>query len=176
MSATISRSQVEDFLYHEAALLDAWRLDEWLTLLTPDAIYRVPSNDRPRGDPKDTLFLIADNIERIHARVVRLKDPDAHAEHPHSRTRRLITNVRLIEASDSLKVESIKVESIKVEANFSVHRFRRDGGHREYVGHYCYELRLTTGEKAPGGLKIARREAVLDPHELGSLGLVSFIL
>jgi len=24
------RSEVEDFLFHEAALLDEWRLDEWL--------------------------------------------------------------------------------------------------------------------------------------------------
>ena len=30
----ISRAQIEDFLYHEAALLDAWRLDEWMALLT----------------------------------------------------------------------------------------------------------------------------------------------
>ena len=48
----IGRAQVEDFLYHEAALLDAWRLDEWLELLTEDATYRVPSNDRPASDPK----------------------------------------------------------------------------------------------------------------------------
>ena len=32
-----SRAEVEDFLYHEAALLDEWRLDEWLALLTDDA-------------------------------------------------------------------------------------------------------------------------------------------
>ena len=27
------REEVEDFLYQEAALLDEWRLDEWLALL-----------------------------------------------------------------------------------------------------------------------------------------------
>jgi p-cumate 2,3-dioxygenase beta subunit len=158
----ISRAQVEDFLYAEAALLDEWHLDEWLALLTPDAIYRVPSNDRPVSDPKDTLFLIADNIDRVRARITRLKDPEAHAEYPHSRTRRLITNVRILEQSSS---------SVSVTANFSVHRFRRDGSHREYVGHYRYELR-------PEGasFRIARREAILDPLELGSLGLISFIL
>jgi 3-phenylpropionate/cinnamic acid dioxygenase small subunit len=58
-----------------------------------------------------------------------------------------------------------------VEANFSVYRFRRDESIRNYVGHYRFELRLF-GER----LKIARREAILDPMELGSLGLVSFIL
>src|SRR4051794_7852791 len=91
-AATITRGEVEDFLYREAALLDAWQLDDWLTLLTDDAYYRVPSNDQPQGDPANTLFLIADDIVRIRARVRRLKDPHAHAEHPRSRTRRVISN------------------------------------------------------------------------------------
>jgi p-cumate 2,3-dioxygenase beta subunit len=157
-----TRAEVEDFLYAEAALLDAWKLDEWLVLLTENAIYRVPSNDRPESDPKDALFLVADNIERIRARVTRLKDKSAHAEYPPSRTRRLITNVRIVGREDGL---------VRVEANFSVHRFRRDGSHREFVGRYRYRLK-----EAGGSLKIARREAILDPLELGSLGLVSFIL
>src|SRR5260221_10016765 len=99
----ITRTDVEEFLYHEAALLDEWRLDEWLALLTDDAKYRVPSNDARDGDPADTLFTIADDIQRIRARVRRLKDPHAHAEFPHSRTRRLITNVRMV--SDTISGE-----------------------------------------------------------------------
>ena len=43
----VTRAEVEDFLYHEAALLDDWRLDEWLGLLTDDAAYYVPPNDKP---------------------------------------------------------------------------------------------------------------------------------
>ena len=31
-----TRAEVEDFLFHESALLDAWNLDEWLTLFDPD--------------------------------------------------------------------------------------------------------------------------------------------
>ena len=31
--APVTRSEVEDFFYAEAALLDAWDLDGWLTLL-----------------------------------------------------------------------------------------------------------------------------------------------
>ncbi len=160
--AEISRAAVEDFLFAEAALLDAWKLDEWLELLAPEAIYRVPSNDRPESDPRDALFLVADNIDRIRARVTRLKDRSAHAEYPPSRTRRLITNVRIVGREGAL---------VRIEANFSVHRFRRDGSHREYVGQYRYGLRETGG-----ALKIERREAILGPHELGDLGLVSFIL
>jgi p-cumate 2,3-dioxygenase beta subunit len=158
----VTRQQVEDFLYEEAALLDAWRLDEWLALLTDDAVYRVPSNDRPDADPKDALFLIADDIHRIRARVTRLKDRSAHAEQPPSRTRRMIANVRII---------GRKGPALDVEANFIVHRFRREEQIREYVGRYRYELRAEGGK-----LRIARRDAVIDAMELGSLASVSFIL
>jgi p-cumate 2,3-dioxygenase beta subunit len=157
----VTRSEVEDFLYHEAALLDAWKLDEWLALLTHDARYHVPSNDAPEGDSAQTLFLIADDIHRIRGRVARLKDPQAHAEFPHSRTRRLITNVRIVAGGDELRVE----------ANFCVYRFRRDERIGVYVGRYRYRLRVV--DRA---LRIALREAILDAHELGGLGAVSFIL
>ena len=156
----IGRAEVEDFLYHEAALLDAWRLDEWLELLTEDATYRVPSNDRPQSDPKSALFTIADDIRRIRARVARLKDPHAHAESPRSRARRLISNVRLVEQSPLL-----------VEANFVIYRFRGNEDVRQYVGRYRYTL-----ERRDGKLKIKTREAILDAMELASLGTVSFIL
>jgi p-cumate 2,3-dioxygenase subunit beta len=161
-AADVTRAQVEDFLYREAALLDEWRLDEWLALLTDDARYQVPSNDRPDAEPGTALFTIADDISRIRARVTRLKDKNAHAEHPHSRTRRIIANVRIV-ARES--------EELQVEANFVVYRFRRDERIREYVGRYRYRLRVESGE-----LKIARREALIDAMELGSLGSVSFIL
>ena len=156
----VTRGQIEDFLYGEAALLDAWKLDEWLALLTEDATYRVPSNDRPDADPRGTLFTIADDIARIRARVTRLNDRNAHAEFPPSRTRRLITNVRIVERNPLL-----------VEANFVVYRYRRNEDVREFVGRYRHELRVQ-GKK----ILIARREAILDAMELASLGAVSFIL
>jgi p-cumate 2,3-dioxygenase beta subunit len=158
----ITRQQVEEFLYEEAALLDAWRLDDWLKLLTDDAVYNVPSNDSPDSDSRDTLFIIADDIRRIRARVTRLKDKSAHAEYPPSRTRRSISNVRIVGRDGSL---------LKVEANFIVHRFRRNEGIRAFVGHYRYALRAEGGT-----VKIARREAIIDSMELGSLASVSFIL
>jgi p-cumate 2,3-dioxygenase beta subunit len=158
--ADVTRAEVEDFLYHEAALLDAWRLDEWLALLTDDATYRVPSNDQPESDPKSALFTIADDIRRVRARVARLKDPHAHAEFPRSRTRRLISNVRIVERSP-----------LVVEANFVVYRYRGNEDVRTYVGRYRYTL-----ESRGGALRIKAREAILDAMELASLGTVSFIL
>jgi p-cumate 2,3-dioxygenase beta subunit len=161
-AAAITRAKVEDFLYEEAALLDAWRLDDWLTLLTDDATYRVPSNDAPDSQPADALFMIADDIRRIRERVLRLKDRNAHAEFPHSRTRRLISNVRITARSG---------DELHIEANFVVYRHRRNADIRSFVGQYRHVLRVT-----PEGLRIAQRKAVLDAHELGEMGLVSFIL
>ena len=162
LAPEVTRAQVEDFLYREATLLDEWRLDDWLALLTDDARYLVPSNDRPDADPASALFTIADDASRIRARVTRLKDRNAHAEHPPSRTRRMISNVRVV---------GRERDELRVEANFVVYRFRRDERIREYVGRYRYVLRVESG-----ALRIAKREALIDAMELGSLGSVSFIL
>ncbi|HET6258408.1 MAG TPA: aromatic-ring-hydroxylating dioxygenase subunit beta, partial [Pseudonocardia sp.] len=82
---TALRSRVEDFLYAEAALLDEWRLDDWLQLLSEDARYEVPSTDRPDGRPDTTLMLISDTRPMINARVTRLNSRKAHREFPWSR-------------------------------------------------------------------------------------------
>ena len=158
----VRREDVEALFYEEAALLDAWRLDDWLGLLTPDARYLVPPNDVPDGDPRDTLFTIADDIRRIRGRVKRLNSAEAHAESPRSRTRRMVSNVRIVERGG---------DELVAEANFIVYRFRRDERIGEYVGRYRYRLRATKE-----GLRIAERRAVLDCEELGALGSVSFIL
>jgi p-cumate 2,3-dioxygenase beta subunit len=175
----VTRAEAEDFLFHEAALLDAWKLDEWLTLLTDDARYLVPSNDAPEGVAGAALFTIADDIARIRGRVARLKDPQAHAEFPHSRTRRMITNVRVVDRHSredgnpdlDPRLRGDDEDDVIVHANFTVHRFRRGGEASQYVGRYRYRLRMVDGKP-----KIALREAILDAHELGALGAVSFIL
>jgi p-cumate 2,3-dioxygenase beta subunit len=161
MSA-VNRAEVEDFLYREAALLDEWRLEEWLQLLTDDATYAVPPNDRPNADSKDTLFILADDIVRIRERIKRLMSPECHAEYPHSRTRRFVTNVRIVEQNG---------DHVTVAANFICHRYRRYERIREYTGAYRYVLKRVGGD-----LRIKDRRVVLDAHELGSLGSVSFIL
>jgi p-cumate 2,3-dioxygenase beta subunit len=158
----VTRAEVEDFLFREAALLDEWRLEEWLGLLTEDATYQVPPNDKPDGDPKDTLFILSDDIVRIRERVKRLLSPQCHAEFPHSRTRRMISNVRILEANGDL---------ITVAANFVCYRFRRHERIREFVGSYRYVLKRKDAD-----FRIRERRAVIDNHELGSLGSVSFIL
>jgi len=157
----ISRQMIEEFLYEEAALLDEWRLDEWLELLTEDATYEVPSTDTPEGDPKTTLSLVADDITRIRARVKQLLGKSAWAEHPHSRTRRLVSNVRIRE---------VQGESIAVTANFVVYRMRFEQMDT-YVGRYEYTL-VRRGD----ALKIRSRKAILDLESLRPHGKVSIIL
>jgi p-cumate 2,3-dioxygenase subunit beta len=158
----VSRSEVEDLLYREAALLDEWRLEEWLQLLTEDAAYYVPPNDSPDSDHLTTLFILADDIVRIRERVKRLMSPECHAEYPHSRTRRLISNVRIV-GEDG--------DEVRVAANFVCNRFRRYERVREYIGAYRYVLK-----RQEGALRIKERRVIIDAHELGSLGAVSFIL
>jgi p-cumate 2,3-dioxygenase subunit beta len=156
------RAEAEDFLYREAALLDEWRLEEWLSLMTEDAHYLVPPNDTPDGDPKNTLFILSDDIVRIRERIKRLMSPECHAEYPHSRTRRIVGNVRILEEAG---------DTVTVAANFICAKFRRYERVRQYVGAYRYILK-----REAGGFKIKERRVVIDAHELGSLGTVSFIL
>ncbi len=158
----VTTGEVEQFLYREAELLDAWKLDEWLSLLTDDASYYVPPTDKPEASHEDTLFIIADDRTRLKERVIRLKDPSCHVEYPPSRTRRLVTNVRVAEKDDG---------TLAVKANFVVYRNRRGGDKRAFTGEYRYVLR-----RQDGGLRIHERRAVLDAEELGELGSVSFIL
>lgn len=156
-----TRSEVEDLFYKEAALLDEWRLEEWLALLTDDAIYQVPPTDVPQGDPRNTLFIIADDALRIRSRVKQLLGKSAWAENPPSRTRRMISNVRLL-GSDG--------KNVLVTANFVVYRMRYESVDT-YVGHYAYKLARIGNE-----LRIRERRAVLDNEALRPHGKISFIL
>ena len=154
------RELVEDFLFQEAAMLDEWRLDDWVKLFTEDARYVVPTTDLPEGDPKRDLVFINDDITRLRARVARLTSRHAHREYPWSRTRRFVSNVRVEESNDA---------ELSVTANVLVYRFRSGEG-APYVGSIDYVLRRDGGD-----LRIAYRRAVLDLEALSWHGAVSII-
>ncbi len=160
-SAELARSDIEDFLFMEAALLDEWRLEEWLDLFDEECLYEVPAPDQPDADPAETFALIHDRRPMLEQRVIRLKKPTAHAEYPHSRTRRLIGNVRIVERSDT---------ALTVAANFAVFRVRH-GVEVTYTGRYHYVLTAT-----PQGLRIRHRKATLDQDVLDPQGKISIIL
>ena len=154
------REQVEDFLFREAALLDDWRLDEWVDLFTDDGRYIVPTTDLPDGDPQRDLVFIDDDITRLRARAVRLNSRHAHREYPWSRTRRFVSNVRVEETANG---------ELRVSSNVLVYRFRAGEG-APYVGSVEYVLRTEGGD-----FKIAYRRAALDLEALSWHGAVSII-
>ena len=159
---TITREQVEDFLYTEAALLDEWRLDEWLTLFDQErGGYYMPTTDHPDGDHNTDLFLIADDMPKLRSRVEQLLSGLTWAENPRSRTRRLVTNFRILEAGP---------DNVVATANFAVWRFQHDATD-VYVGRYVNVL-----VRGPAGLLFRERRVVLDLETLRPHGKLSFIL
>jgi p-cumate 2,3-dioxygenase beta subunit len=153
------RLRVEEFLVEEAAILDDWRLDDWLALFTDDAHYVVPTTDLNDGDPRKNLTLIDDDYLRLTWRVNRLKSRHAHREFPWSRTRRQITNVRLVDAGDE----------VGAEASVVVHRFRY-GQRDSFIGRYRYRL-VDSGDD----FRIRYRRAELDLERLSPNGALSMV-
>jgi p-cumate 2,3-dioxygenase subunit beta len=132
--APVTRAEVEDFLYAEAALLDEWRLDDWFALFTPGAVYEVPTAGAPDDDDSaKALFYIADDYVRLRERVARLGKREAHAEFPRSRLRRMISNVRVLSASAG---------QLRVACNLVCYR-AKNGKVDTYFGHAFYGLDVT---------------------------------
>lgn len=159
-NADLVRS-VEEFLYVEADLLDEWRLHEWLALFTESGRYLIPATDKPDGDPTKDLFLVQDDRFLLEQRVNSLLTRSAHAEYPHSRTRRLVTNIKAVENEDG---------RIDVRANFVVFR-ARNGVVDTYFGRYLHVL-----ERRDEGFRFVSRKSVLDLDALRPHGKVSIIL
>src|SRR5262249_42593794 len=120
LTALLLEREVEDFLVREAALLDEWRLDDWLDLFTEDARYMVPATDMPTADPKETLAIINDDMARLRGRVERLKSRHAHREFPWSRTRRFVTNVRIKDINGERSTRTRRFSCIEYGADTSI--------------------------------------------------------
>jgi p-cumate 2,3-dioxygenase beta subunit len=156
------RLRVEDLLYREAELLDAWQLDDWLALYTDDAFYHVPPTDidGDTADPETALFYIVDDALRLRERVVRLNKKAAHSEWPRSKLRHLVSNVRA-ERDGAV---------IRARSAFAVWR-SKDGTSDVFVGHYRHTL-----VEREGGLMIAGKTCVLDMDALRPHARISIIL
>jgi p-cumate 2,3-dioxygenase beta subunit len=163
-AAMMLRLTVEDFLYREAALLDDWKLKEWLALFSPSARYEVA----PTGDPEagslssaESLFLVADDRERLEQRVIRLQKPQAHAEYPHSRVRHIYSNVRIVNDTGA---------QIEVNSNFVTFRSKRNVT-ATYMGWHRYLL-----SRNADSFLIELKRTVLDLDGLVPQGKVSLLL
>ena len=154
--------EVEMFLYHDAQLLDEWRLREWFALFTPDCEYLVPATDRPAGDPEHDLFFVRDDWFLLSQRIDAMTDGSAWAESPQSVTRHIVSNVLASTNADG---------SIAVSANFVIYRSalaKLD----VYPGYY--KMRLLRGGSA--GFEIQSRRSTLSMAQLRPQGRVSVIL
>jgi p-cumate 2,3-dioxygenase beta subunit len=160
--STLSRSDVEDFLFAEAELLDTWQLPAWLDLFTEDAVYYVPSTDvAPDASPDDNLFYIADDRFRLGERVKRLMKRTAHVEFPRSKTQRTISNVRVVSVEGSRHM---------VRAAFITYR-TKDAVTDTYFGHHHYVL---VNEGAD--IRIREKRSILASDGLRAQCRVSIIL
>ena len=162
MSLSVNRGDREDFLYGEAALLDAWQLEEWLELFVDGASYWVPpAGAEDSVDPSTTLFYVADDWFRLQERVKRLGKKTAHVEYPKSLCRHLISNVRILGGSDT---------DFKVTSNFVTYRSK--GGITEtYLGHHLYDMCLMEGS-----IRIKHKSSFLDIDDINEQGKVSIII
>jgi p-cumate 2,3-dioxygenase beta subunit len=156
------RLKVEDLLYTEADLLDQWKLDDWLRLYTDDAHYFVPPADiaGDDADPDTSLFYVCDDRNRMSERVIRLKKAGAHSEWPRSKTRHLVSNVRVTRNGPV----------IHARAAFAVWR-SKDATSDVFVGHYLYEIVELTN-----ALRIQKKTCVLDMEALRPHARISIIL
>jgi p-cumate 2,3-dioxygenase beta subunit len=158
----IERSDVEDFLFHEADLLDQWRLPEWLELFTDDASYEVPCTDLPPDASADNnLFYIADDRFRLGERVKRLMKRTAHAEFPHSKTSRIVGNVRIRGRGE---------DSVDVSAVFQTFR-TKDGTTDLYFGTSNYRLKVDESR-----IRISEKRCLLGGEGLRPHGRISIVL
>jgi 3-phenylpropionate/cinnamic acid dioxygenase small subunit len=106
----------EQFLLHEARLLDDGKFDEWLALFTSDAWYWVPSEPE-QTDPVETVSLIYDDRRLLETRVRRLASPRMYSQEPRSRTSRIVGNVT---------VEETGKNACTVQSKFMMIEYRRE--------------------------------------------------
>jgi 3-phenylpropionate/cinnamic acid dioxygenase small subunit len=167
LAAMLVHYEVEKFLLDEAALLDAHSYKEWVELFTDDVHYFMPLRRtmsrrelaKEFTQPGEMAFF-DDDKPTLQARVVKFDSGTAWAEDPPSRTRHLITNIRVLEDDGT---------ELSVESYFHLYRTRLKSEEDNWVGR-----RLDTLRRTEAGLKVAKRLIYLDQTLLLSRNLSNF--
>jgi 3-phenylpropionate/cinnamic acid dioxygenase small subunit len=166
---TPTYNRIVEFLYDEAALLDQIKLKEWSALLAPDLLYTAPLRET-RGMAHQaatyvrTMQHFHDDWRSMMGRVMRLTGTkSAWAEDPPSRTRRLVTNVRVNETE--------KADEFAVVSYLLVTRSRFNFDEFDLISCERHDLLRRDGES----FKLARREILLDQAVLGTPNLAIFL-
>lgn len=164
------RHQVEDFLYFEAELLDDRKLREWLELFTDDVRYWMPIRhntfDRPESISEELSkpgegYYFDDSKETLRLRVERTYAKNAWAEMPPSRTRHMISNVRIKKDGGA---------ELEVHSNFLTYRTRMETDQDMFVG-----ARRDILRRVDGAFKIAKRTIILDQAVLAAKNISVFL-
>lgn len=135
----------EQFLYHEARLLDTQQLEAWLELFTDDAVYWVPL-EHGQKDALETSSIIHDDRTLLGLRVQQARHPRAHARLPLARTVHQVANVMTLEQSD---------DGARVCSTLQLVEWRQD---RQRIWGALVEHQL---RRHAGGFKIARKRVDL---------------
>ena len=161
---------IEQFMLDEADLLDERRYEEWLELMADDVHYWMPTRanrlarelDREISAPDEAAFF-DETKEHLQQRLVRLQTGMAWAEDPPSRTRHLVTNLRVSATDDPNELD--------VETSFLLYRTRLEREMDLFVGKRFDRLRRAENAY---GWQIARRKIILDQSTLLAKNLSSF--
>jgi benzoate/toluate 1,2-dioxygenase beta subunit len=135
---------IEQFLFHEARLLDEQRWDEWNALFTEDGVYWAPAMP---GQPDATHYvsLIYENALLRAVRIKRFRHPNAFSLQPGPRTVHLVSNVMLDTADGD--------GNCVVTSKFMMVQYRREK-QDVFAGTCTHHLRCS-----PEGFRIAMKKA-----------------
>lgn len=121
---------VEQLIFHEAALIDQRRLEEWLQLFADDAQYWIPNNSGD-SNPSQEGPIIQENRQAMALRVARLQHPAALTQVPPPRTVHFITNI---------VVTPVDSQECEVTSNQLVY-FARGEVEMQYPGTWQHQMR-----------------------------------
>jgi 3-phenylpropionate/cinnamic acid dioxygenase small subunit len=167
------KSEVEEFLYREAELLDERRYQDWLELFTEDVRYWMPMRRNVPHDESEREFTregadvnwFDEGKDTLARRVQQILTGIHWAEEPPSRICHMISNVQVLRASPDGPAPS----EIAVKSRFLVYRNRVETETDVLVGKREDLLR-----RVNGGFRLARRRIVLDQSVLLAKNLTFF--
>jgi benzoate/toluate 1,2-dioxygenase beta subunit len=141
----------EEFLVHEARLLDEGRLEEWLELFTDDATYWLPL-EKDQRDPLETSSLVYDDKTLLGLRVKQARHPRAHARLPLARTIHQVGNIKIdsqtgneVVIHSNLVLVEFRSEKQRIWGALVEHRLRPQGDSYR-IAHKRVDLVNSEGE------------------------------
>ena len=123
--------RLEQFLFHEARLLDGRQLDAWMDLWTEEDMYWVP-HEHEQKNPYDHISLLWENKMLREVRTRRLNNPRNWSQQPHTRTARLIGNISAVGKDRDGHWVVLAVQQLSEW---------RNGEQRQLAGSLTYKLR-----------------------------------